>query len=301
MATLPQADIDLSQGVVFQDQPSLTWIADPATHRLRGRGDNYEAVRQAVEIIVNVERFHWQIYTPKRTCRITIGTSTAGWTQADCDYLCDGTDDQVELNAAIQAVYAKGGGEVAVLGGEYNLSAAWDIQNTTEKQMCLTFSGEPGASVLNLASDIYMGGSTRASLRFFGLTFCDGDGIRLVGSQDIPIAFDACTFLNVKVDLDGYNGVYILFRGNEMEFSNALNDNALNVETASTTGALIDGNSIHAATSQLPGHAEGRNAKYLRPVRWAREDQEGVPGADDGIRGGPGPGTWAVPAAGWVY
>ena len=63
MATLPRADIDLSQGVVFQDQPSLTWIADPVTHRLRGRGDNYEAVCQAVEIIVNVERFHWQIYS----------------------------------------------------------------------------------------------------------------------------------------------------------------------------------------------------------------------------------------------
>lgn len=64
MATLPQADIDLSKGVVFRDQPSLTWIADPVTHRLRGRGDGYEAVRQAVEIIVNVERFRWQIYTP---------------------------------------------------------------------------------------------------------------------------------------------------------------------------------------------------------------------------------------------
>lgn len=34
------------------------------THRLRGRGDNWEAARQAVEIIVNVERFHWQIYSP---------------------------------------------------------------------------------------------------------------------------------------------------------------------------------------------------------------------------------------------
>ncbi len=64
MQTLPQADIDLSQGIVFQDQPSLTWISDPVTHRLRGRGDNYDAVRQAVEIIVNVERFRWQIYTP---------------------------------------------------------------------------------------------------------------------------------------------------------------------------------------------------------------------------------------------
>ena len=61
---LPLSNIDLSQGIVFQDQPSLTWIADPVTNRLRGRGDNWEAVRQAVEVIVNVERFKWQIYTP---------------------------------------------------------------------------------------------------------------------------------------------------------------------------------------------------------------------------------------------
>ena len=61
---LPQSNIDLANGIVFQDQPSLTWIADPVTHRLRGRGDGWEAVRQAVEIIVNVERFKWQIYTP---------------------------------------------------------------------------------------------------------------------------------------------------------------------------------------------------------------------------------------------
>ena len=72
MPTLPRSDIDLSQGVEFQDQPSLTWIADPVTHRLRGRGDGYEAVRQAVEIIVNVERFRWQIYTPN------FGTDLAG-------------------------------------------------------------------------------------------------------------------------------------------------------------------------------------------------------------------------------
>ena len=64
MAMLPRSNIDLSRGIVFQDQPSLTWIADPVTNRLQGRGDNWEAVRQAVEVIVNVERFKWQIYTP---------------------------------------------------------------------------------------------------------------------------------------------------------------------------------------------------------------------------------------------
>ena len=77
---LPQSNIDLSRGVVFQDQPSLTWIADPVTNRLRGRGDNWEAVRQAVEIIVNVERFKWQIYTPN------FGTDYGGLLGTDPGY-----------------------------------------------------------------------------------------------------------------------------------------------------------------------------------------------------------------------
>ncbi len=77
---LPQANIDLSRGVVFQDQPSLTWIADPVTNRLRGRGDNWEAVRQAVEVIVNVERFKWQIYTPN------FGTDYGGLLGTDPGY-----------------------------------------------------------------------------------------------------------------------------------------------------------------------------------------------------------------------
>ena len=58
----------------------------------------------------------------KRTCRLVVGTSTAGWTDADCDYLCDGTDDQVEINAAIQAL-PSGGGEIVILDGTYNITA----------------------------------------------------------------------------------------------------------------------------------------------------------------------------------
>ena len=77
---LPQSNIDLSRGVAFQDQPSLTCIADPVTNRLRGRGDNWEAVRQAVEVIVNVERFKWQIYTPN------FGTDYGGLLGTDPGY-----------------------------------------------------------------------------------------------------------------------------------------------------------------------------------------------------------------------
>ena len=58
-----------------------------------------------------------------RAARFVIGTSTAGWTEADCDYLCDGTSDQTEINAAIAAL-PSGGGEVLLLDGTYNISSA---------------------------------------------------------------------------------------------------------------------------------------------------------------------------------
>lgn len=56
--------------------------------------------------------------------RLVIGTSTAGWLQADCDYLCDGTNDEQEFNTAIQFLNTYNGGEIVVLDGAYNISAA---------------------------------------------------------------------------------------------------------------------------------------------------------------------------------
>ena len=64
MATLPQSAIDLNQPIIFEDQPSLTWYVDPVSRQIKGTTDGLKAVTQAVEIILNVERFYWQIYTP---------------------------------------------------------------------------------------------------------------------------------------------------------------------------------------------------------------------------------------------
>ena len=60
-------------------------------------------------------------YKQSRSCRFVVGTSAAGWTAADVDYLCDGTDDQVEINAAINALPAEGR-EIVLLDGIYNIT-----------------------------------------------------------------------------------------------------------------------------------------------------------------------------------
>ncbi len=59
----------------------------------------------------------------KRTCRVVVGTSTAGWTEADCDFLCDGTDDQVEIQAAFDSIKT---GEVVLLDGHYEINGPID-------------------------------------------------------------------------------------------------------------------------------------------------------------------------------
>lgn len=61
MAVLPTGNLP---DVTFQQQPDLTWGIDKTTNRIRGTVTGWEAVRQAVEIILNVERFRWQIYRP---------------------------------------------------------------------------------------------------------------------------------------------------------------------------------------------------------------------------------------------
>lgn len=63
----------------------------------------------------------------KRTCRVTVGTSTAGWTEADCDYLCDGTDDQVEINLAA----ADDNREIVLLDGTYKITGQIKVKYGT--------------------------------------------------------------------------------------------------------------------------------------------------------------------------
>ncbi len=61
--------------------------------------------------------------------RFVVGTSKAGWTSSDCDYLCDGTADQAEINAALAAL-PRDGGEVILLDGTYNLTGPVDMVQT---------------------------------------------------------------------------------------------------------------------------------------------------------------------------
>lgn len=61
MATLP--DIGFATDIVIAAQPSKTWIIDRDTMQVAYMDSGLEAVRQAVEIALNVERYRWTIYS----------------------------------------------------------------------------------------------------------------------------------------------------------------------------------------------------------------------------------------------
>ena len=60
----------------------------------------------------------------KRVSRVTVATSVnSRWKSRDCDFLCDGIDDNVEINNAIQSL-PEDGGEIVILDGTYNISSS---------------------------------------------------------------------------------------------------------------------------------------------------------------------------------
>ena len=62
MSTLPDsADINLS--LEYVDKSTNTFIIDWQTKQIGGMDDGLSAMRQAAEIIMQNERFAWQIYS----------------------------------------------------------------------------------------------------------------------------------------------------------------------------------------------------------------------------------------------
>lgn len=59
--TLPDI-IGFDTDIQLTSQPSRTWIIDRNTMQVGYMDEGLEAVRQAVEIALNVDRFRWQIY-----------------------------------------------------------------------------------------------------------------------------------------------------------------------------------------------------------------------------------------------
>ena len=179
----------------------------------------------------------------KRVCRFVVGTSTAGWTADDCDYLCDGTADDVEINAAIQALPSTGG-EVVILDGTYNITATIAMNKnyvtlsgngaaTVLKRM---WSGS-GTGVITVTSDY----CTVQNLQIDGnkSSYSSNFGIYLSGSSGNTITGNTC-------NNNGSTGINLTGSSNNNTITgNTCNNNSIGINLTGSDNNTITGNTCN--------------------------------------------------------
>lgn len=163
----------------------------------------------------------------KRVCRLVVGTSTSGWTTSDCDYLCDGTADDVEINAAIQALPSTSG-EIVILDGTYNITATIAMNKDNTK-----LSGNGAATILKRMYDSSAnegvitinatnGGCCVENLQIDGnnATYSSNNnyGIYLTSSNNNTITGNICN--------NNYEGICLEFSENNTVTRNSCNNNS---------------------------------------------------------------------------
>ena len=160
------------------------------------------------------------------TARFVVGTSTAGWTAADCDYHCDGTKDQEEINNAITALPATGG-EIVILDGTYDITAKINVNkdnvsiigngnatilkrmfNSTSAEGVITLTSKNGCKIANLQVD---GNKT-------SYTSSNNYGIYLYSSSNNTVTGNTCNNNN------NY-GIYLYSSSNNTFTGNTCNNN----------------------------------------------------------------------------
>jgi parallel beta-helix repeat protein len=185
----------------------------------------------------------------KRTARFTVGTSTSGWTAADCDYLCDGTSDQTEINAAITALPATGG-EVVILDGTYNITAKINVTKDN-----VSIRGNGNATILKR---MFNSSANEGVITLTGRRGCkianlqvDGNKTSYTGGSNFGIYLDASSNNNTVTGNTCNNntyGIYLEFSSNNTIIGNTCNNNTYGIYLGESSDNTIIGNTCNNNT-----------------------------------------------------
>lgn len=143
---------------------------------------------------------------------LTVGTANA-------DYITDGVADDVQINAAITAAHAAGGGIVTILEGAYAISSSILVKSN------VILSGVGKGTILNLGSGAWvdLNGISNVSLRDFSI-----DAINHSVLTDYGIVIRSCSdvvvencFLN---NMNGF-GIFVIANGTSTTQRITIKDN----------------------------------------------------------------------------
>ncbi|MFJ2722419.1 hypothetical protein [Streptomyces sp. NPDC087437] len=109
--------------------------------------------------------------------RLVASSTAPADVKAAAQYVCTGTADNVQIQAAVEAVRASGGGEVQLTAGAYNLAALVSIEGVddVDVEIDIALRGQgPRLTILNagsgLTSAIHLTKVARVRLSDFGIT-----------------------------------------------------------------------------------------------------------------------------------
>lgn len=178
----------------------------------------------------------------KRVCRFVIGTTTNNWSIDDCDYLCDGTDDYVEINAAIEAL-PQTGGEIIILDGTYNIGSSIEINKANTKlsgngnSTILKRMWKADAAIINVNADYCV----ISDLQVDGNKsdyFLSGHGIYIN-------SVSYCTIKGITCNNNSSYGVYISNSDSNVISGNVCNNSVNGISISGSTNNTITGNTCN--------------------------------------------------------
>lgn len=173
----------------------------------------------AAQRAVNQINQSFENISGKRVCRAVVGAASAGWTAGDCDFLCDGQNDDAQIVKALETLKSHGG-KLVFLSGDYKVNQALDLLDLGELGGDIGLEGCPGARLILTKNLSFRADRAPCHCHISGLTF-QAEGAAVLYLSELHALVENCVFQNVRVEFSGSRSglpaTDFLFQNNWME------------------------------------------------------------------------------------
>jgi parallel beta-helix repeat protein len=181
----------------------------------------------------------------KKSATFIIGQTGNGYDTSQCDYVCDGTADDVEINAAIQALPLTGG-KIIIREGNYKITSNINVNKGN-----VTIEGMGSSTVLTRMYD----GSSNNGLIYISSSFntikditIDGNKSAYTSTTNYSIHLtngDNNTITENTCNNNGGRGIHLANSDNNTITGNTCNNNNYGIYLNSSNNNTITGNTCY--------------------------------------------------------